>query len=46
MQQFTFALALSEIESRRISVDGKIDASTIRMKMNEILKSIMRGYLQ
>lgn len=45
MQQFTFALALSEIEARRISVDGKIDAGTIRMKMNEILKSVMRGDL-
>lgn len=45
MQQFTFALALSEIESRRISTDGKVDASTIRMKMNEILKSVMRGEL-
>lgn len=45
MQQFTFALALSEIEARRISVDGKVNASTIRMKMNEILKSVMRGEL-
>lgn len=43
MQQFTFALALSEIESRRIVTEGKIGASTIRMKMNDILKSVMRG---
>lgn len=41
MQQFTFALALSEIEARRISVNGKISASTIRIKMNDILKSII-----
>lgn len=41
MQVFTFALALSEIESRRTE-DGKIDASTIRMRMNETLKSIMK----
>ena len=43
MQQFTFALALSEIEARRINTDGKIDASVIRMKMNDILKNVMRG---
>ena len=43
MQQFTFALALSEIEARRVSVDGKIDAGTIRMKMNDILKNVMKG---
>ncbi len=42
MQVFTFALALSEIESRRTEIDGKIDASAIRMRMNETLKSIMK----
>ena len=36
-------IALSEIEARRVSVDGKIDAGTIRMKMNDILKNVMRG---
>ena len=43
MQQFTFALALSEIESKRTSVDGKIPPSGIRTKMNETLKSVIRG---
>lgn len=43
MQQFTFALVLSEIESKRTSVDGKIPPSGIRTKMNETLKSVIRG---
>ena len=42
MQQFTFALALSEIEAKRTSVDGKIYPSTIRTKMNETLKSVIK----
>lgn len=42
MEQFVFALALSEIESIRFSVDGKIDPSSIRMKMNDTLKSVMQ----
>ena len=41
MQQFAFALALSEIEAMRLSVDGKIDPSNIRMKMNETLKAVI-----
>lgn len=45
MQTFTFALALSEIESRRTATGGKVDASAIRMKMNETLKSILREKL-
>ena len=43
MQQFTFALALSEIESKRTSVDGMISPSGIRTKMNDTLKSVIRG---
>ena len=35
MEQFTFALALSEIEAMRLSIDGKIDPSSIRMKMSD-----------
>ena len=41
MEQFTFALALSEIEAMRLSVDGKIDPSSIRMKMNDTLKAVI-----
>jgi hypothetical protein len=43
MEQFTFALALSEIEAMRLSTDGKIDPSTIRMKMNDTLKAVIKG---
>lgn len=41
MEQFTFALALSEIEAMRLSVDGKIDPSSIRTKMNDTLKAVI-----
>ena len=41
MEKFTFALALSEIEARTLSVDGKIDPSSIRMKMNETLMAVI-----
>lgn len=41
MEQFTFALALSEIEAMRLSIDGKIDPSSIRMKMNDTLKAVI-----
>lgn len=43
MEQFTFALALSEIEAMRLSVDGKIDPSSIRMKMNDTLQGCNYG---
>lgn len=42
MQQFIFALALAEIESRRTSVDGKIEPGAIRIKMNEALKTVIK----
>lgn len=41
MEQFTFALALSEIEAMRLSVDRKIDPSSIRTRMNETLKAVI-----
>lgn len=41
MQQFTFALALSEIEAKQMSTDGKISPSAIRNKMNETLKAVI-----
>lgn len=42
MQQFTFALALSEIESKRTGIDGRISSSAIRTRMNETLKAVMK----
>lgn len=42
MEKFTFALALSEIESMQLSIDGKIDPSVIRMKMNDTLKAVIK----
>ena len=41
MEQFTFALALSEIEALRLSTDGRVDPSSIRMKMNDTLKAVI-----
>ena len=41
MEQFTFALALSEIEAIHLSTDGKIDPSSIRTKMNDTLKAVI-----
>ncbi len=43
MQQFTFALALSEIEAKRGSVEGKVLPSAVRTKMNETLKTVLKG---
>ena len=42
MQQFAFAIALSEIEAKRTSTDGKIVPSAIRTKMNETLKAVIK----
>ena len=43
MEQFVFALALSEIEAMETSPDGQVDASAVRMRMNDILKMIASG---
>ena len=43
MEYFTFALALSEIEARVTSVDGKADPGIIRIKMNETLRTVLNG---
>ena len=43
MEQFVFALSLAEIESMSISNDGNIPASTVRLKMNDILKEVTKG---
>ena len=42
MQQFTFALALSEIGARQTSTNGLVSPATIRTKMNEALKAFIR----
>ena len=42
MESFTFALALSEIESIQTSVGGKVSPSTLRMKMNDTLKAVIK----
>lgn len=42
MQQFIFALALSEIESKRTGVEGRILPNAIRSKMNETLKAVIK----
>lgn len=43
MEQFVFALALAEIESQNISIDGNVPASSVRMKMNDLLKDVVKG---
>lgn len=43
MEQFVFALALAEIESQNISIDGNVPASTVRMKMNDLLREVVKG---
>lgn len=43
MTKMSIALVLAEIESQKLSDDGKIEASDIRMKMNEILESVRKG---
>lgn len=43
MEQFVFALALAEVESQNISIDGNVPASTVRMKMNDLLKEVVKG---
>lgn len=43
MEQFVFALALAEIESQKTGLDGMVMASSIRMKMNDLLKEVAKG---
>ena len=43
MEQFVFALALSEIEAMESSPDGQVEASAVRMRMNDMLKVIANG---
>ena len=43
MEQFVFALAITEIEITQTSIDGMVNASAVRMKMNDILKNLIKG---
>lgn len=43
MMKMAIALVLAEIESMRISHDGRIEPSSIRLKMNEILETVRKG---
>lgn len=43
MIKMSIALVLAEVESILTSHDGRIDPSSIRLKMNEILENVRRG---
>lgn len=43
MEQFVFAMALTEIEVMQLSEDSMVEASAVRMKMNDILKELVQG---
>lgn len=43
MEQFVFALTLAEIESQKTGIDGMVTASSMRLKMNDILKEVANG---
>ena len=43
MMKMSIALVLAEIESMFISSDGKINASDIRLRMNEILENVRKN---
>ena len=43
MEQFIFAMALTEIEVMQTSEDNMVEISAVRMKMNDILKLLVKG---
>ena len=43
MEQFVFAMALTEIEVMQTSEDNMVEISAVRMKMNDILKELVKG---
>ncbi len=43
MEKFVFAMALTEIEVLQMSTDNMIEVSAVRMKMNDILKKLVKG---
>ncbi|MDQ0919161.1 ATP-binding protein [Paenibacillus sp. V4I5] len=43
MTRFVVALALAEIEASLVNIDGKIESSAIRLKMNKILEVIAQN---
>lgn len=46
MEQFVFAMALTEIEVMQMSEDNMIEVSAVRMKMNDILKELVKGGIE
>ena len=42
MEQFVFALTVTEIEITQTSENGMVSASAVRMKMNDILKNLIK----
>ena len=43
MMKIAISMVLAEVESMMISPDGKIEPSSIRIKMNEILETVKNG---
>lgn len=43
MEQFIFAMAITEIEVMQTSEDNMVEISAVRMKMNDILKELVKG---
>lgn len=43
MTRMSIALVLAEIESIKLSTDGRIEPCDIRLKMNEILENVRKG---
>ena len=42
MEQFVFAMALTEIEIAKTGTNGMVEISAVRMKMNDILKEVAK----
>lgn len=43
MEQFVFAIAITEIEVMQISENNMVESSAVRMRMNDILKELVKG---
>lgn len=43
MMRMAIALVLAEIESLKVSPDGRVEPAAIRLKMNEILEAVRKG---
>ena len=44
MQNFIFAFAISEVQSRKLGINGQVSPGAIRTRMNEILKNVGSDY--